>query len=244
MSKPYLSVIVPAYNEEKRIDSCLEGLTAYLWNYTYFKFEIIIVDNGSTDNTLEVACRWKEHWPQLRILSIPERGKGAAIREGMLAAHGHFRYMADVDLSTPACEIARFLHWIYGLGNDIVIGSRTMAKMTPARWMFHKGFQMTTRMLLPGIRDTQCGFKMFSDRAAMEIFPNVKTTGLAFDVEVLHLARLKGFKIIEIPVPWIENSGSVIRPVRDGISMLGDLIRIMARRDHIPMAVRAETRQL
>jgi dolichyl-phosphate beta-glucosyltransferase len=235
----YLSVIVPAYNEEKRIDHCLRGLTNYLWHYTHYLFEIIVVDNGSTDNTLEIVTRWQHDWPQLRAISIPERGKGLAIKTGMLAATGNYRYMCDVDLATPANQLVRYLVCAQGGNNDVVIGSRQYVKMTPKRWAMHKIFQALTMFIVPGIQDTQCGFKMFTARAALEIFPRVQTKGLAFDVEVLHIARRRGFQICEMPVEWLERSGSRIRPVRDGLAMIMECLAILARRDLPTLAIPA-----
>lgn len=226
MSSPYLSVIVPAYNEEHRLQNCLNELTKYLWGYTHYMFEIIVVDNGSTDNTLSIAQRWQEEWPQVRIISTPERGKGLAVRTGMLHANGSYLYMADADLATPAAEIAHFLLTMVNGCQDVVIGVRPEQSIQRHRKLFHDGWQLLTAALVPGMLDSQCGFKMFTANAAYRIFSVAWMNGYAFDMEILMLARKMKMNVCQIPVPWENGAGSKVSPVRDSLRMARELFKL------------------
>lgn len=226
-----LSIIVPTLNEVDQIQKCLFEL-ARTWPR-----EIIVVDNGSTDDTAATVDRWIQFdilpCCDLRILRLERPGKGAAVRAGMLASRGDFCYMADCDLSTPAETILDFLLFMRATRADVVIGSRSLRKgmvtqsfrRSVSGFVFHS----ITRLLLPEIKDTQCGFKMFRRRAALPIFSGLKTMGLAFDVEALLEARRLGFKVVEMPVPWTEGPRSRVHIARDGIKMARDLW-ILARR--------------
>jgi len=221
----YLSVIVPVHNEATRLERCIEALLPELKQYRH---EIIFVDNGSTDNTPRLLEQAVCVYPSIQALRVSERGKGNAVREGMLAARGRYRYMCDVDLSTPASEIHRFLEFtrIY----DVVIGSREIrperTHTTPLRRFTGRIFHALVSDLVPGIRDTQCGFKMFRDVAAESIFENVSIGGMAFDVEALHLARVFGYELKEISVPWVIDEDSRVRLVGDSLEMLYDVTQI------------------
>jgi len=222
-----LSVIIPALNEEDRILNCI-----YQFSLIH-PLEIIVVNNGSTDNTQEMVERWIRNniTPcDLRIINLPDPGKGAAIRAGMLAARGEYCYMADCDLSTPAKDVINFIIFIKIFKADIVIGSRRMdrSKVTQSwgRKITSDIFHVLTRQLLPDIQDTQCGFKLFTHEAAQVIFSNVWLEGLAFDVEVLLEGKKSGYKILEIPVTWEDSGSSRVHIVRDGIRMALDLARL------------------
>jgi dolichyl-phosphate beta-glucosyltransferase len=220
-----LSIIVPTYNEAHRITSCMYELSKLQPR------EIIVVDNGSSDNTARIVSSWIENkiLPvcDLRLVRLPNPGKGAAVRMGMLLARGSFCYMADCDLSTPAGSILDFLLIIRTCAADMVIGSRRMkgskVRQSAKRDLSGKVFHALTRILLPDIKDTQCGFKMFTHEAARKIFSNIYLTGLAFDVEVLLEADRRGYKVIEMPVPWKEGHSSRVHVLRDGIKMTRDL---------------------
>ena len=220
-----LSIIVPTYNEAHRITSCMYELSKLQPR------EIIVVDNGSSDNTASIVGSWIENkiLPvcDLRLVRLPNPGKGAAVRMGMLLARGSFCYMADCDLSTPAESILDFLLIIRTCAADVVIGSRKMkgskVRQSVKRDLSGKVFHAMTSMLLPDIKDTQCGFKMFTHEAARKIFSNIYLTGLAFDVEVLLEADRRGYKVIEMPVPWKEGNSSRVHLLRDGIKMTRDL---------------------
>ena len=236
-----LSIIVPTLNEETRIWSCLWSLSRLCPR------EIIVVDNGSTDaTTYNVELMIKHDVPHcdVRLIRLPEPGKGAAVRAGMLAAKGAFCYMADCDLSTPASYVLDFLLMARTCKADVVIGSRGMRKSLVSQsarraisgWVFNA----LTRMLLPDIRDTQCGFKMFTHQAAQSIFNDLQLEGLAFDVEVLLEARRLGYKVVEMPVMWIEDPQSRVHVVRDGLRMAKDLWSL-ARRYRFKSAVELGT---
>ena len=237
-----LSIIVPTLNEADRISACLFQLSKLQ------PLEIIVVDNGSTDTTAsDVGC-WAKYKELLacdvRLIQLPKPGKGAAVRAGMLAARGAVCYMADCDLSTPASYVLDFLLFKRTCKADVVIGSRGMRKslvsQSVRRALSGYVFNTITRMLLPDIRDTQCGFKMFTHQAAQAIFGNLQLEGLAFDVEVLLEARRLGYKVVEMHVMWIQDPQSRVHVVRDGIRMARDLWSL-ARRYRFKSAVELGT---
>lgn len=224
--KPYVSVIVPVHNEERRLEKCLDGLHAELTGM--YAYEVILVDNASTDQTPMMVDLATRTFPSTRAMHIPIKGKGIAVRDGMLAAEGHYRYMCDVDLSTPAHEIHRFIE--YSRMHDIVIGSREIKPETThtdfRRRIMGRLFHLLVSDLVPGIKDTQCGFKMFRDYAAKQIFENVSIMGFAFDVEVLYLARLFDFRVHEIAVPWTHDADTRVNVVGDSLEMIYDVSQI------------------
>lgn len=239
MNKPiYLSVIVPVHNEEARVERCIDGLIPHVSRYSC---EIIFVDNGSTDRTLDILDVAKTIYRPIRIISMPERGKGEAVKTGMLAATGRYRFMCDVDLSTPAKEIHRFLE--YARLFDVVIGSREIhpeeTKTSWKRRTIGRAFHRLVWSLVPGVSDTQCGFKMFRDYAAVKIFEQVTITGMAFDVQALSLALCNGYSLKEIAVPWVNDPRSRVRLVEDSLEMLWDVMRLKMRNRAVPSQVRA-----
>jgi dolichyl-phosphate beta-glucosyltransferase len=226
-----LSIVVPVLNERERILPCLYDLAKA------HPMEIIVVDNGSNDDTAEIVDRWIK-WDilptgKLHIIRLPNPGKGAAVRAGMLAARGDYIYMADCDLSTPWETVIDFQLLMRASGADVVIGSRRMrkSKVTQSfrRAVSGEIFHLLTRMLLPEVRDTQCGFKMFTWLSAQTIFGNVQLDGFAFDVEVLLEAKRLGYRVLEMGVPWVEGKKSSVRVIRDGIRMARDLITLAQR---------------
>jgi dolichyl-phosphate beta-glucosyltransferase len=229
--RPYISIIIPAHNEANRINTCLAAWTDYLWNYSHWPFEIIVVCNGCKDATVNTAFAWADDWPQIDVINLPQAGKGLAVRTGMLTASGQYCYMADVDLSTPANELKLFVD--YGAsGFDVVIGSRCkpgLVKQSPRRALAGRVFNSLTNPIVPGIHDTQCGFKLFKQAAALNLFHRLSITGYAFDVEILYLAQHMGYKIHELPVHWAEAAGSKVNLVRDSIRMARDIMTIPAR---------------
>jgi dolichyl-phosphate beta-glucosyltransferase len=226
----HLSIVLPIYNEEQRLGTCLARLVDYLWHYTHYKFEIICVLNGCVDGSAEIVYQFQEHWPQIRSLELPEKGKGRAVRTGMLAAEGKYRYMADVDLSTPVEELPRFLAEIRNA--DVVAGVRT-AYMPPLRQLAHYGFTLLSSRLT-SVRDTQCGFKMFRDGCATDVFGRCGENGWAFDVEALYLADALRYRVRELEVSWTHNEQSKLSPVRDAFGMALAVLNI--RRSHPEIA--------
>ncbi len=228
MSAPFISVIIPVHNEAIRLSPCLEKIIPYLSKYYQYTHEIIIVDNGSTDDTLKIAQCYVNTYQHVFALSVPMRGKGIAIKKGMLFAQGRWRYMCDVDLSTPITELPNFFALTRHF--DVIIGSRELTRdlvhTTLARRIIGRGFHLLVNDLVPGVLDTQCGFKLFRDIAAETIFGRLQLPGMAFDVEALYLARLLGYSIGELPVHWQHNPDSRVRLVWDALEMARDVISI------------------
>lgn len=226
---PLLSIIIPARNEEMRLPDTLEKIHAYLNRQTY-QAEIIVVENGSTDRTLPIAQDYAARLPHVSALhSSP--GKGEAVKKGMLAAQGDYRFICDADLSMPIDEVSRFLP-PNAPDAEICIGSReapgSVRYNEPSyRHFTGRGFNTLVRwLLLPGLQDTQCGFKCFRGAVAEQIFPLQTISGWTFDVEVLYIAHLHGWRIVEVPINWYYNPGSKIRVLQDSWGMFSDLIKI------------------
>ena len=231
-----LSVVIPAFNEERRIGPTLERISAYLAAQPYAA-EVVVVDDGSTDLTVPRAEAALRGGPPFRILSrAVNRGKGVAVKDGVLAAAGEFILVTDADLSTPVEELEKFWRELEA-GADVVIGSRALpgsdirARQTVVRETMGKTFNLLVRLfVLRGYRDTQCGFKAFRREAAMDIFSRLQTAGFGFDVELLVLARKAGYRIAELPVVWCNFAPSRVRIVRGSLEMLRDLWRIRRSR--------------
>lgn len=225
-----ISVIIPVHNEEKRLSYCLEQIIPYLHKYFTYCHEIIIVDNASTDGTPKIMDVYKHTYSNIYGLTIPMRGKGAAVRQGMLFSDARWRYMCDVDLSTPIDTLRGFVNAAESAHADVVIGSRELiragVRTTFARRMIGRAFHLLVNDLVPGVLDTQCGFKLFSSIAANGIFSRLKLPGMAFDVEALYLARMLGLRVYEMPVRWEHNADSRVRFVWDSLEMARDVISI------------------
>jgi dolichyl-phosphate beta-glucosyltransferase len=227
-----ISVVIPAYNEEKRLDSTLPHLWRSL-KRRFNKFEIIVVDDGSTDRTPQLVLECSREYSEVRLIRYENnRGKGYAVRTGILAASGRYVLFSDADLSTPVREIRKLLKSL-SEGYDVAIGSRAtrearIVKYQPFyRVLLGKTFnKMVQAFTVRGISDTQCGFKCFRRNAAREIFGCCRIDGFSFDVEALFVARHKGFKIAEIGVLWRNNPLSKVNPVIHSMQMLRDLFII------------------
>lgn len=230
MKKPYLSIIIPAHNEERRMPSTLEQAHNFIQAQDY-PSEVIIVENGSHDRTFEIAQSYAEQNPQFRVIRETERGKGLAVRRGMLEAQGEYRFMCDADFSMPPSEINRFIPPALP-GVEIAIASREAPGAVrynepPYRHLVGRVFNTLIRMMaLPRLHDTQCGFKCFRSDVAEALFRRQTITGWSFDVEILFIARRLGYRIVEIPIPWYFNSDSKVSVLRDSTRMAWDLINI------------------
>jgi dolichyl-phosphate beta-glucosyltransferase len=226
------SIILPAYNESARIAATLDKILAYAtergWNV-----EVIVVDDGSNDATSEIVREYARKHTVMRLLENPgNRGKGYSVRNGMLHAKGEILLFSDADLSSPI-EEADPLFAAIGEGADIAIGSRWMDRRLQIRRqplyrrLFGRIFNLALRIILGlQFKDTQCGFKAFTRRSAQTIFPLQKIERWGFDPELLYLATKFGFVVREVPVAWSHREGTRIHPVRDGIRMFGELLRI------------------
>lgn len=227
---PYLSIIVPAHNEERRLPQTLEQIADFLRRQSY-PGEIVVVENGSSDRTLEIAREYARRMPQVRVIHSEQRGKGLAVKMGMLAARGRYRFFADADLSMPVAEVNRFIPPALP-EIEVAIGSREAPGAVrydepPYRHITGRVFNTIVRLLaLPGLEDTQCGFKCFRGDIADEVFPLQTITGWSFDVEVLFIARRRGYRIVEVGIPWYFNTGSKVRVVHDSLQMFLDLLTI------------------
>lgn len=230
-----LSVVIPAYNEEARLPSSLKEIHAFLVNRAY-DAEILVVDDGSRDHTRATVTKLQASLPLLRILGYPKNmGKGFAVKTGILAANCKAILFSDADLSTPIAEIDRFWPW-FDSGYDIVVASRArqtseiVVRQPFCRETMGRIFNAIVSMVaVRGIRDTQCGFKLFQRDAARRIFSKLVTHGFAFDVETLLRARRNGMKIAEVGVRWIDSPHSRVHPVWDSARMLIEVLRMRHR---------------
>lgn len=225
----FLSIVIPAHNEESRLPGTLEQVFHFLEKQPYTS-EVIIVENGSMDKTFEVAQQFAEAHPTFRVIQS-ERGKGAAVQRGMLEAQGEYHFMCDADLSMPVDEIVKFIPPALQ-GFDIAIGSReakgSVRYNEPRyRHLGGRGINFIIQLLiLPGLNDTQCGFKCFRAEVARELFKKQTLHGWSFDIELLHIARRHGYQVREIPIHWYHFADSKISALRDAIRMIQDIFRI------------------
>lgn len=230
MTPPFLSIVIPAHNEEYRLPPTLQKIVDFLQTQSY-SAEVVVVENGSQDRTLEIAREFARHAPSLQVVKEVARGKGLAVRRGMLEAQGQYRFICDADLSMPIDQVNRFLPPVLPHA-DIAIGSReipgSMRYHEPAyRHFIGRGFNSIVRwMALPGLQDTQCGFKCFSAQAAKDVFSRQSLTGMSFDVEILFIARQLGYRIHEIPIDWYFDPDSRVRLFQDSLQMFLDLLTI------------------
>ncbi|MBI9043445.1 MAG: glycosyltransferase family 2 protein [Anaerolineaceae bacterium] len=230
MNTPLLSIIFPAYNEESRLSKTLEQVHQFLEKQSYTS-EILVVENGSSDKTLEIAQSYQEKIPYLRVMHEEQSGKGRAVRRGMQEARGEYRFFCDVDLSMPIEEVNHFIPPELP-DSQIAIASREVKGAIrydepQIRHLVGRVFNSLVRILvLPKIHDSQCGFKCFRADISDEIFSLQVTNGWAFDVELLYIARKKGYQIKEIPIPWYYNAESKIRVIHDSVRMFKELLDI------------------
>lgn len=230
MSSPFLSIIIPAYNEEHRLPGTLEQIYSYLKDQSYTA-EVLVVENGSQDRTLEVAHLYQEKIPALRVIQEEGRGKGRAVRRGMLEARGEYRFMSDADLSMPVEHINHFLPPALQ-DYDIAIGSREAqgaVRFNEPQYRHLGGRAVNTMirlMALPGLQDTQCGFKCFHAPAAERLFRLQTLTGWSFDIELLYIARLRRLRVVEVPIHWYFNPESKLNVVSDAFKMGMDIFTI------------------
>jgi dolichyl-phosphate beta-glucosyltransferase len=233
---PRLSLVIPAYNERGRIGSTLEAAAAYFAEEG-IDGELVVVDDGSGDGTADLVGRYAQTHPAVRLLrNDRNHGKGYTVRRGMLDAQGAVVLFCDADGSTPMGEATKLLGLIESGQADVAIGSRELPESDLARpqpwhrramgWVFR---QLVRMIAVRGFRDTQCGFKAFRREAAQEIFRRQTLERFAFDVELLVIAHRLGYRVVEVPVRWLDNPDSRVRPGVDSMRMLLDLFRIRLR---------------
>ena len=226
------SIIIPAFNESVRISQALEKVRAFAHSQSW-AWEGIVVDDGSTDDTSAIVRGFTQQDPAFRLIENPgNRGKGYSVRNGMLHAHGDILLFTDADLSSPIEESLKLFSAI-AAGADVAIGSRWLrtdlqTRRQPIyRQVFGRAFNLALRLILGlKFKDTQCGFKAFRRHAADAIFPLQQIERWGFDPEILFLARRFGFRTVEIPVRWAHREGTRIHPLKDGLRMLWEALRI------------------
>lgn len=231
---PDLSVVIPAYNEAARLPPYLRQVTACL-TARGKPYEVLVVDDGSQDETAALVEKIQAEEPAVRLIRLSQnRGKGQAVRTGMRQARGRLRLFADADGATPISELGR-LEAAVGEGALVAIGSRFLASRDPryrvqARWhrsvvgnLFNGIIQ---RLGLAGISDTQCGFKLFPAAVAEDLFSVSRVNGYGLDLEILFVARLRGYRIAEVPINWTDQPGSKVRIWRDGLRMFRELLAV------------------
>jgi dolichyl-phosphate beta-glucosyltransferase len=241
---PALSVVVPAFDEERRIVPSLERLSG--WAARRGATEVIVADDGSRDRTAELVAGFAS--PDLKLVRLPEnRGKGAALRAGVAASRGAAVLLTDADLSTPLEELDRLAPWLERA--DVVLGSRALPganllrRQSPLRELAGKSFNLAIRVLgVRGFRDTQCGFKLLRGEAARGLFAEMTVDRFAYDVELVWLALRRGYRVEEVGVAWRDEAGSRVRVVRDGMRMLLDVARLRRRYAALDRAERAAGR--
>ena len=228
-----MSIVIPAYNEEKRIAGSLLETCAHM-NGFGMEYEIIVVDDGSSDGTGRTVDHIAMHVRNVRLVRYEKnRGKGHALRTGVLVTKGDLILVMDADLSTPMEELRKLMPYLSEGGFDIAIGSRALAlsdiiKKQPwwRRGMGKMFNKIVKAIVIGGFNDTQCGFKLFRGVVGRNLFGEAKIDRFAYDVEILALARKKGYGIKEVPIRWINSPESRVDPVKDSLQMLADLVRI------------------
>ncbi len=229
------SVVIPAYNEALRLPAYLKDIVAYFEDRDA-PYELLVVDDGSTDGTAERVREIAAGRPFIGVHVLPtNRGKGAAVREGMRRAQGALRLMTDADGATPIREIER-LEGAIRRGADIAVGSRVLRDPTVVRQTrLHRKlpghvFNFIVRRLgVSGVVDTQCGFKLFRGPIADDLFGALSTDGFGFDVELLLLAQRRGYRVVEVPISWMDQPGSKVGVLSDGPRMLRDILAVRWR---------------
>ena len=227
----YLSVVIPAYNESRRLGKTLDILSRYLAAQS-FKYEIIIVDDGSMDRTPELVRDLAQLYPGIRLVGYSRnKGKGNAVRHGIQRSRGKLILVMDADGATPIAEFERLHSCLQDNQNAIIIGSRRNTASTRVRTALHRKiigriFNSFLFLLTPGIEDTQCGFKLFPASIAAQLSARQTLKGFAFDVEILHAALRNHIEVIEVPVNWNNQAGSKVNVLVDSCSMFFSLIAI------------------
>jgi glycosyltransferase involved in cell wall biosynthesis len=226
-----LSIVIPAYDEALRLPRAVRDLRSFLDGYR-LSTEVIVVQNGSRDATLQVAESAATEDPRFRVLDLgQQRGKGLAVRAGILQARGRLVLFCDADFSMPVDQIDRIVNALEN-GADVAIASREVRGSQrigepPHRHLMGRVFNFVVRALaVPQIEDTQCGFKGFQQAAAKDLFGRQRIDGWAFDVEILMLARRRGYRIAEVPITWVHDAASRVSPTKDTVRMVREILMI------------------
>jgi dolichyl-phosphate beta-glucosyltransferase len=229
-TQPLASVIIPAWNEERRMPVSLQRVAAFVEEQSY-PIEIIVVDDGSEDATPAIVERFAQEHPSITLLRNPHGRKGAAVRAGIARGQGEYLVISDTDLSVPIEELSKFLPPALD-GYDVAIASREVpgARRVDEPYYRHlmgRVYNLLVRLLVvPGIQDTQCGFKAFRREVARDVFAYQTIDGWGFDVEILFIARRLGYRIVEVPVIWYYGTESKVSPVQDTLRMFRELLKV------------------
>ncbi|MCH7904361.1 MAG: glycosyltransferase family 2 protein [Armatimonadetes bacterium] len=232
MEKPHLAVIVPAYNEEDRIGPTLERLNEYLAAQSY-TWKVVVVNDGSTDSTVQIVADFSALHPGFELIdSQPNRGKGFVVRKGMTEVEAEWLLFSDADLAAPIEEVEK-LFLAVEKGALIAIGSRPLkesdleVRQPWYREMAGRAFNLMVQLFaVRGIKDTQCGFKLFRQDVSRDVFGRSKLDGYGFDFEALMIARDLGYEIAEVPIRWSHQEGSKVNMLRDGSRMMAELVKL------------------
>jgi len=236
------SIVIPTFNESTKILATLTQILDFMASFSK-SFEVIVVDDGSHDNTAELVESYAREHKSLRLIKNPHKGKGPTIWTGVMAAKGDYIYMADTDMATPIAELKRLSSWIIEHDFDVVIASREGTGARRIAEPFYRHFMgrvfnyLVQILALPGIKDSQCGFKLFKQAVAKNVFsklsiygenaPEIQDAYLgAFDVEVLYLAKKLGYKIKELPVVWTYADTTRLNPLKDAYRMARDVLKV------------------
>jgi glycosyltransferase involved in cell wall biosynthesis len=236
LTPPFLSIIIPAYNEEHRLPRTLEQVFAFLGKQDYTA-EVLVIENGSKDKTFGIASEFARQNPILHVFQEKKRGKGNAVKRGMLEAQGEYRFLCDADLSMPIAEVNKFFPPALK-DADIAIGSREVSGAVRYNEPHYRHFTgrvfntLIQMLVLPDLQDTQCGFKCFRAEVAEDIFRYQTLTGWSFDVEVLYIAQRKGYRIHEVPINWYFKAETKISVLQDSWHMFMDLLTIRRNARH------------
>ncbi len=229
-SSPYLSIIIPAYNEESRLPHTLPKVIEFVRGQPY-QAEVLVVDDGSTDRTAEIVEQFSAEHSCVRLIRAEHGGKGHAVKTGMLQALGEYALLCDADLAMPITELPKFLPPQQN-SYHVAIGSREAAGAVrynePVyRHVMGRVFNWLVKiMAVPGFEDTQCGFKCFHTSVTEDLFSLQTIDGFSFDVEVLYIAQKRGYKIVEVPIHWYYQAESKVHPVKDTIRMFRDMLKV------------------
>lgn len=233
MNTPYLSIVIPAYNEEDRIHNTLKDITSHLSHQRY-TWKIVVVNDGSTDQTGKIVESWATGIEEISLMNVAHGGKGWAVKQGMLSTSGQYIFMCDADLSMPIAQIDKFLSQMEA-GYDVAIGSREALGARRygepiLRHIMGRIFNWAVQILaVQGLQDTQCGFKCFRKDVALKLFSKQKSMGFGFDVEILYLAFHSNMRVIEIPIEWYHKESGKVRPMVDSFLMLKDVLYLKFR---------------
>jgi dolichyl-phosphate beta-glucosyltransferase len=230
---PDISIIIAAYNEEARLPNSLKKIHEYVAAKN-LAVEIIVVDDGSTDGTASTTQALADSIPGLKLISYAKnKGKGYALRTGALVSQGKLVLLSDADLSTPIEELGSLMKFMAEKSFQIAIGSRALAlsKIVETQPWWRQGMgkvfnRIVKLLVIDDFSDTQCGFKLFTGDTARRLFREARINRFAYDVEILALAKKRGYRIAEVPIKWINSPGSKVNPVKDSLQMLKDLYRI------------------